>query len=52
VTGDLRAALIQTMDAVRDEQRPGVVYWLIPQFADAIIELLPRWAIEEPKDLT
>jgi hypothetical protein len=35
----LRDAMIATMERVRDEHRPGVVYWLIPQFADALLSM-------------
>lgn len=46
---DLRATMIAAMEEVRDRERPGVRYFLIPAFADAILALLPNWTAKEPE---
>jgi len=47
---DLREALIAAMERVRDDKRPGVRYFLIPDFADACIAVIKDWTAEMPDE--
>jgi len=45
----LREALITAMERVRDEKVPRDRYSLIPDFADACIDVIGQWTAEEPE---